>query len=465
MNNNFRRLFKNVGVLAIGNFSSKFLVFLLVPLYTNFLSTSEYAVYELSWSAIQIAFPILTINVADSLMVFLLRDDDSNVGDLIHITSLFIIAGSVVFAVGTLITGEITNNISGYEIYIIAYFFIYASSQALMQLAKGMEKVKCIAIAGMIASVVMVGSNIVLLVYFEKGLNGFFIANILSQASSLLFYFFYLKIWKLFSFSARINKELLYKVVGYTAPLIVMTTSWWVNNSLDKYMVAVRCGASIAGLLSIAYKLPTILNTIQQVFLQAWHISGISMFKEKNGYLFYRKIFLYLNGVMVLSCAVLMILSNNIAKILFAKDFFDAWIYTPFLLVASVISAAGGFLGPILSAKLDSKTMAKSGMYGALTNAVLNVVMISYFGVQGAAFASVISSLVIFLVRRKATLSIIIDTNYKWIIISWLILVIEAFSVVLRINLLLQLLLSGFIAILYFVLIARQLHTDVSRYV
>ena len=42
--NRYRYLFKNIGLLTISNFSSKFLVFFLVPLYTNILTTEEYGI-------------------------------------------------------------------------------------------------------------------------------------------------------------------------------------------------------------------------------------------------------------------------------------------------------------------------------------------------------------------------------------------------------------------------------------
>ncbi|HAQ8217931.1 TPA: oligosaccharide flippase family protein, partial [Enterococcus faecium] len=43
-------LIKNMGILTISNFSSKILVFLLVPLYTSVLSTTEYGTYDLTIS-------------------------------------------------------------------------------------------------------------------------------------------------------------------------------------------------------------------------------------------------------------------------------------------------------------------------------------------------------------------------------------------------------------------------------
>ena len=46
MNTDYKYLFKNIGLLTISNFTSKILTFLLVPLYTNVLTTEEYGTYD-----------------------------------------------------------------------------------------------------------------------------------------------------------------------------------------------------------------------------------------------------------------------------------------------------------------------------------------------------------------------------------------------------------------------------------
>ena len=68
MNQRSKFLFKNLGILTIGNFSSKILVFLLVPLYTSVLSTYEYGIYDLVISTVSLLYPLLTLNITDAIM-------------------------------------------------------------------------------------------------------------------------------------------------------------------------------------------------------------------------------------------------------------------------------------------------------------------------------------------------------------------------------------------------------------
>ena len=57
---------KNMGLLTIGNFASKLLSFLLVPLYTNVLTTKEYGTFDIVVTTISLLLPILSVNIIDA---------------------------------------------------------------------------------------------------------------------------------------------------------------------------------------------------------------------------------------------------------------------------------------------------------------------------------------------------------------------------------------------------------------
>ena len=93
MNNQYKYLMKNTGILTLSNFSSKILVFLLVPLYTSTLATSEYGIYDLVLSTIQLLFPLLTLNIADGVMRFSMEKSHEK-NEIISIATIYVAAGS-----------------------------------------------------------------------------------------------------------------------------------------------------------------------------------------------------------------------------------------------------------------------------------------------------------------------------------------------------------------------------------
>lgn len=426
MNNKYKYLLKNTGILTISNFSSKLIVFFLVPLYTSILSTEEYGIYDLIISTVQLLFPILTANIVDGVMRFAL-DKEREVTDIVAIALKFIFGSFIVMGVLLFINYHfgLWQDINGFEFLIYLYYVFYVLNQFYIQLAKGLERIKDMGISSVLGTLATTGFNILFLCVIKIGLTGFFIAAILSQVTSVLYYSIRINILKYIR--TRIsNKELQSEMLRYSLPLILTTLGWWVNSAADRYTVAFLCGVSANGLLSVSYKIPTILNTLQGIFIQAWQISAVREYRNEGSEEFYKSSFIYLNTLMCTGSAGLIFLTRPIAALLFSNDFYTAWKYVPFLLLSSVFNAASGFIGPLLSAKKDSKSMAKSAVYGAGVNVVLNIILVFVLGIQGATIATAIASFIIYYVRRRATGSMIISDFHKKILLSWVILCIEA---------------------------------------
>ena len=105
MNSKYKYLIKNMGILTLSNFSSKILVFLLVPLYTSVLSTTEYGIYDLVVSTIQLIFPIITANIVDAVMRFSM-DKRYDTKDIASIGIKYLFGGEVVVAIFLIVTSK-----------------------------------------------------------------------------------------------------------------------------------------------------------------------------------------------------------------------------------------------------------------------------------------------------------------------------------------------------------------------
>lgn len=425
MNSKYKYLIKNTGILTISNFSSKILVFLIVPLYTYYLSIEEYGNYDLIISTIQLLVPVLSLNIVDGVMRFSMsKDIDRNQVISIGVRYLIVAEfGVAIIIVCNYVTG-LWNGLSGFELLTFFYFSFYMLNQFAIQLAKGFEQVNDMAIAGVIGTVSLLAANVIALIFLDSGIRGFFIANIIGQAIPTLFLFYRMRIWRYMHLS--IDKNLNREMISYSFPLLFSTIGWWVNSAFDKYVVAIMCGVASNGLISVAYKIPSIINTLQSIFVQAWQISAIKEYETDGSEKFYKEAFVYLNTFICIGASFLLLFNKIISGILFSKEFYKAWELVPFLVLSSVFNSSAGFLGPILSAKKDSISMAKSAVYGALTNIVLNILLVFLMGVKGATIATAMASLVIYYIRRRAIKNIIISSRYKFVMASWMILVIQA---------------------------------------
>lgn len=395
--NKYSFLLKNIGLLTISNFGSKILSFILIPLYTYLLTTTEYGTYDIYATTVSLMIPILTINIVEGVMRFSL-DKDCNKNDIFSIGLKRVINAIIVFSILVLIN-KIIGIIRIFNEYYILFILLFSFEliySLFSQFSRGLEKIKEVAIAGFINSISIVTFNIFFLLVIKSGLEGYFWANILGYILPSIYIFFKLKIWKYYE--NKKNKDLKKEINNYSRPLVFNTISWWINNVSDRYIVTWICGVAANGIYSIAYKIPSILNVFQSIFSQAWTLSAVKEYKNDNGE-FYTNTYKVYNLALIIICSLLIALDKIIAKILFSKEFFIAWKYAPFLMISVLFGSLSGLLGGIFSAAKKSKDLARTTFLGAIVNTILNVLLVYFIGPIGAAISTMISYIIVWILR------------------------------------------------------------------
>ncbi|HEW9180017.1 TPA: oligosaccharide flippase family protein [Streptococcus pneumoniae] len=420
----YKELAKNTGIFALANFSSKILIFLLVPIYTRVLTTTEYGFYDLVYTTIQLFVPILTLNISEAVMRFLMKDGVSK-KSVFSIAVLDIFIGSIAFALLLLVNNlfSLSDLISQYSIYIFVIFVFYTLNNFLIQFSKGIDKIGVTAISGVISTAVMLAMNVILLVVFDWGLLGFFIANVCGYVIPCIYIVSRLRLWELFEI--KIDKKLQWEMVYYALPLVLNILSWWVNNTSDRYIVTAIVGIQASAIISVAYKIPQILSTISAIFIQSWQISAIKIQEDKSDTTFVSNMLLYYNALLLIIASGIILFVKPISNILFGISFYSAWELVPFLIISSLFNAISGCIGAIMGAKMDTHNIAKSALVGMIANIILNIVLTFLMGPQGITISTLIASFLIFYMRKDRVKEINSET-YRAIYLSWILLVVEA---------------------------------------
>ncbi|MGR6836805.1 lipopolysaccharide biosynthesis protein [Syntrophomonas erecta] len=464
----YKYLFKNIGLLTISNFGSKILVFFLVPLYTRVLSTAEYGSYDIVITTINLLLPILTLSISESVMRFTL--DKNNDPKETFTIGLKIVIRAWLFLILLIILNNKFNIISilkTYSLYMLLLFFVNSLYRLCSQFARGTEKIVDLSIAGVISSFAMVIFNVLFLLYFKLGIAGFFLANILSYLMAIIYYIFRLKIYSQIVIT-KTSTKMIKDMKDYSKPLTLNSISWWINNAADRYIVTWMCGLAVNGVYAIAYKIPSILEVFQSIFLQAWQISAVKSFEDNDKEIFFSQIYNIYNFFMVMLCSVLIIMVKFVAGILFANEFYWAWVFVPVILLANVFGAMSGLIGGVFSAVKDTKIYSYSTTIGAITNIVLNIILIYLIGAMGAAIATATSYFVVWVIRLiNSKKYIAIKINLKRDLFVYFILVLQA---VFMINIssikvyIIELIMFTFIGFLYYKEI-KGLFKKIKQYV
>lgn len=428
-NNKYRYLAKNTIVFAISSFGSKLLAFLLVPFYTNILSTSEYGTADLITTSASLLIFAVTLSISDAVLRFGIEKEDLHKGVFRYALSV-IIKGFIIFGVAISIISFF--NPFHWEKYLYLLLFLTVCSNALNQIVanylRAIDRIYSVAIMGILTSFFAIVSNIVFLIIFKRGVIGYLISFVMGYTLAAIYGFVIIfkhdKNW----FKQECSRETRIMMLKYSLPLIPNGLAWWMNSSLDRYFIIFFCGVSVNGLYAVASKIPTILNVINQVFHQAWNLSAIKEYNNEDKETFFQKMYSLYNMVLVVSCSILVLLNIQLARLLFAKEFFHAWEYSSVLLLSAVFSALSGFIGSVFVAVKESKVFAISTVIAAIANTILNWIMIPLYGAIGAAIATIISFIIIWGVRYFcAKKYIILSYNLTRDIISYLAIAIQIF--------------------------------------
>lgn len=426
----YKYLLKNMGLLTISNFGSKVLSFLLVPLYTSLLTTSEYGTYDLYVVTISLLTPILSLSIVNGVMRFTL-DKDS---DKTQTFSIGLIGSTraVIIFIAMVAVNYIFNIIptfNEYPLYFILYFASSIYYSLIASFARGLDKVTDYAVAGLIDSAVMLSLNVLFLAVLHMGLSGYFLANCLSKIIPIVYLMLRLRVYKYIRLT-KMNKSLKQDMERYSKPLIFNTIAWWINNVSDRYIVTWLCGTSANGIYSVAYKIPSVINVFQSIFSEAWTLSAVKEYDEGSED-FYTEVYNLYNFGLVFVCSALIVADQLCAKILFAKDFYTAWQYAPFLMISVLFGALSGLIGGIFSAAKDSKIFAKTTVAGACVNTVLNIALVYFMGPVGAAIATLVSYFLVWIARVKSVKKLVtFNINLKKDFTAYLLLLAQAIIMV-----------------------------------
>lgn len=428
MRSAYKKLGTNMLLFSISSFGTKLIGFLLVPLYTNCLTTEEYGTADMLYTIVQLAVPIFSVDIADGVIRFVLekRQKESS----ILFTALKVVSlGSIALLLllfGVRATGLFSISDKYYG-FIFLNFLFTSLYNTFVNYLKGKERIKNLVFAGLMCSLLNAVCNILFLTKMDMGVDGYLLAHLLAVAVPLIYLFVCALHYGYLNLDCiAANRKLEKEMLLYSAPLILNGLAWWANNSLDRIFVTLICGVGANGLLAVAYKIPSILSMLQTIFNQAWSLSAIQEFdpEDKNGFI--RHIYSYYGCAMTISSSVILLLNVPLASILYANDFFTAWKYTGMLIIAHLFGGLSVCISGVFNAVKDTKTLALTTLVGAIVNIALNAVLIPCIGVQGAVIATMLSNLAVWVWRmHKVRTYIKLKINIKRDVVSYIFVIIQ----------------------------------------
>lgn len=405
--NKYKKLLGNSAIFAVGNFGSKIINIIFVPIYTYALTTQEYGQIDLLTTTVSLFLPIVTLSLYEAVLRFIM-DKDSNENRILSTSAIVISTISLsILAIG------IIARLDKLFFYFIILLILQAYQSIFSQFLRGIGKIKIYAFNGILMTLVTVLSNILLLIYFKFGIDGYMLSLILANCISII-YLFILGNLKKFLSIKNFNISLLKKMLVYSAPLIPNMIMWWLINSSTRYFILYYIGASANGIYAVANKIPALISTLTTIFAQAWQLSAIEEFDAEDKSTFYSNTFSFYYQILFVSASLVFSILKPVLGGFLQKSYYVSWQIAPILVLAVLYSSFSSFLGTNYIAAKKTRGVFISSVIGALCSIILNLLLIPLLGLLGASLASMFSFFVMWTIRFYDTKKYI-ETKIDWI--------------------------------------------------
>lgn len=393
--NRYKKLLGNSFIFAIGNLGSKLLQFLMIPLYSYTLTTTEFGKVDLIITTVSLIVPIISLEIGDGIFRFVL-DKKGNDKHILQQSLNVLFFPLLIFFIICII---IDQYISGYSILLLGIqTIVTVYFTAIQNYVRAIGSIKQFAFSGILNTFVLVILNMLTLVYLKLGVNGYLLSMIFGLLISLIYLCVVENLWFAFKIS-KIDKKLMGKIIMYSIPLIPNMFAWWLNSASDKYYILFFLGTASNGIYSMANKVPSVVVTLTNIFSQSWQISAVEEHSSKDSKKFNGEIFLYYIIILIMASIGIMSILRYIFKYGLSHAYYDAWKVVPLLLLSVIYSSLSGFLGTLYTTTKNTVPIMTTTIIGAVINVILSLILVPTLKLQGAALANVISFLSVLIMR------------------------------------------------------------------
>ena len=395
--NKYTRLFSNTAIFTVGKFVSKLIVIFMLPFYTAYLSSAEYSTADLITNLCNLIIPLAGLGVSEGIFRGAADKGEDKQAFFTNGIIIMLIGSGIFLALSPVIT--LFDYFTPYIMLIITYVLASNVHSVCSQYVCAIGRTKLFAGQGILNTALTVILNIIFLVGFDMGIEGYVLSIILADGLTTVFLFFVARLYRAF-IPKKISGALMRDMLKFCLPLVPSTVFWWITSVSDRYIVSYVCSDAENGLYAAAYKIPTLLTYVVTIFNDAWKLSAVSegeSMEEKTS--FFTKTFKYYIAIMFMGGGVLAVSAQLSSKILFAQSYESAWIFIPVLSAATVFTALNTFMGSAYFTVKKTGMSLWTSLVGAVLNIILNIIMIPYWGAMGASVATFISYFVVFVIR------------------------------------------------------------------
>lgn len=383
-----RTLAINTTALTVGRLGSKVLVFLLVRFYTHVLTKEQFGTADLITSLANFLIPLACAGLSSGFFRFAAEAKGEQEASRVFSSGLSILlVASMGFALLSPVLFAVPH-VSSYVYLVLVYVLCANLHYFISDFIRAQGHYQLFALQGLLNTALNIAFNLLFLLAFSMGVEGYVLSIVLADLITSILLIVCCRLWRYVRPGAA-DRRMLRSMLRYCLPLIPASVCWWITNASDRYMVTYFCGSHVNGIYSAAYKIPTVINLVSSIFMQAWQFSAVAESSDGEAcQSFYSQVFRGFLSVIMIGSSILVLMSRFLTGLLLNSAYFEAWRYMPTLLCAVAIESIVSFLATVYMVRKKSMHSFLTAMIGTILNLLLNFLLIPGQGALGAAIAT-----------------------------------------------------------------------------
>lgn len=450
---------KNLFSVGVSSLLSQLFTFFMIAYYARILSIEGFGRISLAQS-IMIYFTMITLFGFQTLGTREVAKDKNNYGELVgNIISLRLFTASICFLIVMIIAYASGKGIEFRTILIIYGLTLFPLAFNIDWLYSGIEQMQHNAVYNIIKNIV---PFLLLFSFFKREEDIYFIPifTLCGLIFSALYHMLTYRKEINLRFGLKISRKQALKYIRLSTPFLISGLLSMINCNVDSVIIGFMRSEYELGIYSSAYKVVFFLTNLIAVIFTPFFPLLISYYHEKDEK--------GLNRIIKSLCKIVVligfpmsiggvILSKEIIILLFGEKYIEAYVPFIVLMVYILVLFMRETYGYSLNAWNMEDKYLKSVIISAVMNLALNLIFIPKYGIIAAAFTTLISEIINFIIMRRYSIKVV-RTDYFMNFIKLLlplgimcfcILILKHLQVHVLVNILLAIIIY-FIAIVFF---------------
>lgn len=409
-NKKYSMLVSNTILFAVSNFGSKLVSLFIQPYLTYALESPDVmGVTKLMQSVTNLLIPVVSLGVSYAVIRFGLDKNQDKASVFMNGLATILLG----FGLMVLCWPAVRLIPNAADYLVLLYLCVLASCLRTLctQFIRARMRNRLVAADGVMTTASLLLFYLLFLSVLNMGATGYLLALFCSDLCSAVFVFVAGGCGKFFDLR-KFDRPLWGEMLRYCVPMIPAAISFWIINASDQFYVQAMCDGvggrsseAWVGLLGVGYFLPQLITFVGQFFYEAWQLSAVTEEEERET--FFNRVFRAFASVLFCCAAGIIWLCQPLMN-LFRADYFEAWQFVPFLVLASMCTCLNNFLNSVYVVYKRSSSSLVTMLAGAALNLVLNYLFILWFGPVGVTSASFLSLLLVFLLRAYSTRGLLV---------------------------------------------------------